>query len=157
MKNLFIGILLISISFISLVNAQTITKKTLSLEAAKKISATAEAEAIKNKWNMAIAIVDDGGNLVYFARIDYTQIGSIDVAIEKAKTAISFRRSTKQYQERVQGGANFILSVPGIIPVEGGLPIILDGQFIGAIGVSGGTPEQDGIVAKAGLDAFLEK
>lgn len=157
MKNLFIGILLISISFISLVNAQTITKKTLSLEAAKKISAAAEAEAIKNKWNMAIAIVDDGGNLVYFARIDYTQIGSIDVAIEKAKTAISFRRSTKQYQERVQGGANFILSVPGIIPVEGGLPIILDGQFIGAIGVSGGTPEQDGIVAKAGLDAFLEK
>lgn len=157
MKNLFIGILLISISFISLVNAQTITKKTISLEAAKKISAAAEAEAIKNKWNMAIALVDDGGNLVYFARIDYTQIGSIDVAIEKAKTAISFRRSTKQYQERVQGGANFILRVPGIIPVEGGLPIILDGQFIGAIGVSGGTPEQDGIVAKAGLDAFLEK
>jgi uncharacterized protein GlcG (DUF336 family) len=131
-----------------------VTKKALTLEAAKKIAASAEAEALKNKWTMVIAIVDDGGNLVYLEKIDNTQIGSIEVAIQKAKTSISFKRPTKAFEEKVLGGRNVILSLPGAVPIEGGLPIIVDGQYIGAIGVSGGTSEQDGIVAKAALDAF---
>ena len=103
---------------------------------------------------MVIAVVDDGANLLYLERMDGTQIGSIEIAQEKAKTAISFKRPTKSYQERVQGGANFILKLPNVIPVEGGIPIVVDNQYIGAIGVSGGSSDQDGIVAKAAIDAF---
>jgi uncharacterized protein GlcG (DUF336 family) len=135
--------------------AQLATKKVLTLEAAKKLAAFAESEAMKNKWTMVIALVDDGANLVYLERMDGTQIGSIEIAQQKARTAIMFKRPTKTYQERVQSGATFILKLPNVIPVEGGLPIIVDNQYIGAIGVSGGSSDQDGIVAKAALDAFL--
>lgn len=135
------------------VQAQLATKKSLTLEAAKKLASVAEAEAL-NKWTMAVAIVDDGGNLVYLERMDNTQIGSIEVAIQKAKTAISFKRPTKAYEDLVAQGKTDILGVPGVIPIEGGLPLVVDGQYIGAIGVSGGTRQQDGIVAKAAVDAF---
>jgi uncharacterized protein GlcG (DUF336 family) len=114
----------------------------------------AEAEALKNKWTMVVAIVDDGGHLVYLQRMDNTQIGSIEVAIQKAKTAISFKRPTKAYEDMVAQGKTDILGVPGVIPIEGGLPLIIDGQYIGAIGVSGGTRQQDGVVAKAAVDAL---
>ena len=136
------------------VQAQLAPKKSLTLEAAKKLASIAEAEALKNKWTMVIAIVDDGGNLVYLERMDNTQIGSIEVAIQKAKTAISFKRPTKVYEDLVAQGGTDILGVPGVIPIEGGLPLVVDGQYIGAIGVSGGTRQQDGIVAKAAVDAF---
>jgi glc operon protein GlcG len=136
------------------VQAQLATKKALTLEAAKKLASVAEVEALKNKWTMVIAIVDDGGNLVYLERMDNTQIGSIEVAIQKAKTAISFKRPTKAYEDLVAQGKTDILGVPGVIPIEGGLPLVVDGQYIGAIGVSGGTRQQDGIVAKAAVDAF---
>ncbi len=136
------------------VQSQLATKITLTLEVAKKLASVAEAEALKNKWTMVIAIVDDGGNLVYLERMDNTQIGSIEVAIQKAKTAISFKRPTKAYEDLMAQGKTDILGVPGVIPIEGGLPLIVDGQYIGAIGVSGGTREQDGIVAKAAVDAL---
>jgi glc operon protein GlcG len=136
------------------VHAQLGVKKTLTLEAAKKIAAVAEAEAIKNKWTMVVAIVDDGGNLVYLQRMDNTQIGSIEVAMKKAKSAISFKRPTKAFEDMVAQGKTDILGLPGAIAIEGGLPIIVDGQYIGAIGVSGGTRQQDGVVAKAAVDAF---
>lgn len=135
-------------------DAQVAVRKTLTLELAKAIANGAEAEARKNNWTVVVAIVDDGANLVYLQRMDNTQIGSIEVAIQKAKTAISFKRPTKSYEDMVAAGRTAILKVPGVIPIEGGLPIVVDGQFIGAIGVSGGTSQQDGIVAAAALQVL---
>lgn len=148
---LVIGVITISASKI---DAQLIDKKTITLEFAKKIAAIAEAEASKSNLNVAISIVDDGGNLIYFGKMDNTQIGSIEVSMKKAKTAIYFKRSTKTYEERIAAGNNSILSLPNVIPFEGGVPLVADGQFVGAIGVSGGSAIQDGIVAKAALDFF---
>jgi len=133
--------------------AQLADKKALTLEAAKKIATAAEAEAKKNNWNVVIAIVDDGGHLVYLQRIDGTQTGSIDVAIKKAQTAISFKRPTKVFEDAVAGGRQVILALPGALPIEGGVPITVGGQIIGAIGVSGVKSNEDGQIAKAGADA----
>jgi uncharacterized protein GlcG (DUF336 family) len=132
-------------------------KKSISLEDAKKASAAAAAEAKKNKWNMAIAILDDGGNLVYFERIDETQIGSIDIAIGKARTAVAYKRPTKALEDALNSGQYAILSFPNTLPREGGLPILWDGKVIGSIGVSGGTSPQDAQVAKAGVEALSVK
>jgi len=129
-------------------------KKVLSLEDSRKAAAAAATEAKKNKWNMAIAVVDDGGHLVYFERIDETQFGSIDIAIGKARTAASLKRPTKALEDALNGGQYAILTFPNILPREGGLPINADGQIVGAIGVSGGTSPQDAQVAKAGVDAL---
>ena len=129
------------------------TKKALTLDAAKQIAAAAESEAKKNSWTMVIAIVDDGGQLVYLERLDGTQLGSIDVAQGKAKTALRFKRPSKAFEDVLAGGRTAILGLD-IIPIEGGSPLVVDGQIIGAIGVSGGTSQQDGVVAKAGVDAL---
>lgn len=137
--------------------AQLTTKKALTLEAAKKLATLAESEAMKNKWTMVIVIVDDGSNVMYLERMDNTQIGSIEVAIQKAKTAISFKRPTKTFEERVLSGKTNLLSLSNAILTEGGIPIVVDGQYLGAIGVSGGASDQDGIVAKTALDAFLQR
>jgi uncharacterized protein GlcG (DUF336 family) len=135
-------------------NAQLIEKKTVSLELAKKIAVVAEAEAIKNNLSMVITIVDDGGNLIYFERMDGAQLGSINIAIEKAKTAILFKRPTKAYEDRVTGGNNAILSLKEVLPFEGGIPLMFNDLPIGAVGVSGGSPKQDGMIAKAAYDFF---
>jgi len=123
---------------------------------AKRILAAAEAEANKNNWPVAIAIVDGAGHLVAFQRLDNTQFGSIEVAMQKAKTSALFRRPTKVFEETLAtGGVNQkILSLPGVIPVEGGLPIIHDGKVIGAIGVSGVKSVEDGQIAAAGLEVL---
>ena len=131
-------------------------KKTVSLELAKKIAVVAVAEAVKNNWTVVISIVDDGGNLVYLAKMDNTQNGSIDVSIQKARTAIFFKRPTKAFEDMVAGGRNAILGLPGAVPLEGGVPLIVNGQYIGAIGVSGAKSSEDGVVAKAGVD-FLAR
>jgi glc operon protein GlcG len=137
--------------------AQLIDKKGLTLEAAKRVAAAAEEEALKNKWTVVIAIVDDGSNLVYLQRLDETQIGSIEVAIQKAKTAASFKRPTKALEDAViSGGRTVVLSMPGALPIEGGLPLVDDGKVIGAIGVSGVTAQQEGQIAKAGVDALTK-
>jgi len=135
-------------------SAQLMDKKALTLETAKKIAAAAEAEATKNNWRVVIAIVDDGGHLIYLQRIDETQTGSIDVAIQKARGAVAYKRPTKVFEDAVAGGRNVILSLPHSMPIEGGLPLVVDGKVIGGIGVSGVTAQQDGIVAKAGADAL---
>lgn len=150
-------ILLIMVLSIVKINAQYLEKKSVSLELAKKIAAAAEAESIKNKWMDVITIVDEGGNLVYTERMDNAQIGSIEIALKKAKTALYFKRPTKSYEDRIAGGSNAIISLPNVLPFEGGLPLIVDGQFIGAIGVSGGSAPQDGQVAKAGVDVLSSK
>lgn len=135
-------------------SAQLATKKAMTLAAAKQIAVAAEAEAIKNKWNVVIAISDEGGNLVYLQRMDETQIGSVDVAQEKARTSVRFKRPTKTLAEMLAGGNQGILKLPGALPVEGGLPLMLDGKVVGAIGVSGVTSQQDGVIAAAGVAAF---
>jgi glc operon protein GlcG len=134
--------------------AQLATKKVLTLEAAKQIAAAAQAEARRNNWTMVIAIVDDGGHLIYLERMDGTQVASVTVAQEKAACAILFKRPTKALEEAVAGGRIVVMKLAGSVPVEGGLPIVVDGQFIGAIGVSGATSPQDGQVAAAGLAAL---
>src|SRR5690606_11507494 len=101
------------------------------------IAAAAEAEARRNDWPVVIAIVDDGGHLLFLLRLDNTQYGSIEVAIQKARSAIAFRRQTKVLEEQVTQGQVRYLGLPGAIPIEGGLPIVVENQFIGAIGVSG--------------------
>jgi uncharacterized protein GlcG (DUF336 family) len=133
--------------------AQLADKKSLTLEAAKKIAVAAEAEAKKNSWNVVIAIVDDGGHLIYLQRMDGTQTGSVDVAIKKAQTAINFKRPTKVFEDAVAGGRQVILALHGALPIEGGVPVTVGGQIIGAIGVSGVKSTEDGQIAKAGADA----
>lgn len=134
--------------------AELATKHALTLEIAKEMSAAAEAEAVKNDWNVVIAIVDEGGRLMHLVRRDGTQYGSIEVAQDKARTAIAFRRPTKAFEEAVAGGRNAILRLGDATPIEGGIPIVVDGEMLGAIGVSGATSAQDAQVAQAGLDAL---
>ena len=134
--------------------AQTIDKKALSLELAKKIATRAEAEAKKNNWTMVVAVVDDGGNLIYLERMDGTQIGSIEVAVAKARSANNFKRPTKAFEDALAGGRMAVLKLHGAMPLEGGIPIMIEGKVVGAIGVSGGMSSQDGEVAKAGIEAM---
>ncbi len=136
-------------------NALFTTKRALTLEAAKKIAAAAEAEAIKNNWRVVIAVVDDGGHLLYLQRLDGTQTGSIEVAIQKARTAVAFKRPSKAFSDLVGEGRLVMLALPGATPIEGGVPLSVDGQMVGAIGVSGVTSVQDGQIAKAGADVLL--
>ena len=131
-----------------------LTKHTLTLEAAKQIATVAEKFARKQGWNVVIAIVDDGGHLIYLTRMDGTQIGSIDVAQAKARTALAFKRPTKIWSEALKSGRTQILGLPGATPIEGGLPLVVKGEFLGAIGVSGVTSEQDGEIAQAGVAAL---
>jgi uncharacterized protein GlcG (DUF336 family) len=103
---------------------------------------------------MCIAIVDDGGHLLCFERMDETQLGSIEVAIAKARSALLFKRPTKALEDRLTGGWMPTLGLPGVVPVEGGLPLVVEEEIIGAIGISGGSAQQDGRVAAAGLEVL---
>ena len=124
----------------------------ISPDAAKKVAAAAIAEARKNNWSMAVAVVDTGGYLVYFERMQDTQLGSVEIAIEKAKSAALFRRPTKSFQDTLAAGGEGLrmLGLTGAVPVEGGIPLIVDGKLIGAVGASGGSSDQDGRTASAG-------
>jgi glc operon protein GlcG len=124
----------------------------ITLADAKKVAAASEAYAVGKSWTVVIAIVDTGGNLVYLQRSDNTQIGSIEVAIGKAKTANNFKRPSKALQDALaKEGENLrVLSLPGVVAVEGGELLIADGKIIGAIGISGLTAVQDTEVAKVG-------
>lgn len=134
--------------------AQTADRKVITLDGAKAILAAAEAEALKNKWTVAIAVVDESGNLIAFHKLDDTQMGSIDIAIGKARTAARMKRPTKALEDAVAGGRTVMLAVEGLTPLEGGVPVMLDGKVIGAVGVSGVTSQQDAQVAQAGAAAL---
>lgn len=123
-------------------------------DAAKKMAVAAGAEAKKNGWLVCIAIVDYHGELVYFERLDNTQLGSVSVAVDKARTAAKFKRSTKVLEDAVASGRHAILRLGDATPLQGGLPIVIDGKFVGAIGVSGVSSQQDEQVASAGLAAL---
>lgn len=128
----------------------------ISLENAKKTAAPALAEARKNNWTVAVAIVDPAGDLVYYEKMDNTQLGSAQVSISKARSAALFKRPTKALQDALAaGGAGLrILRIEGAVPVEGGIPILIEGKIVGAIGVSGDTSEHDAQCAKAGADVI---
>jgi glc operon protein GlcG len=134
--------------------AQFAARQALTLEGAKRIMAAAEAEAMKNKWTVAIAIVDEAGDLVAFHKVDDTQAGSIDIAIGKARTAARMKRPTKALEDAIAGGRTPLLAVEGLTPLEGGVPITSNGRIIGAVGVSGVTSQQDAQVAEAGIAAL---
>lgn len=135
---------------------ELITKKALSLDVARQIATAAEKHARENQWNVCIAIVDDGGHLVFFQRMDGAQTGSVVVSQRKAQTAIAFKRPTKVFEEGVAGGRTALVALPGAVPLEGGIPLTVDGQMIGAVGISGVTAQQDGMIAQAGVDAFAK-
>jgi len=128
----------------------------ITLEAAKKVVEPALAEAVKNHWTIAVAVVDPAGNLVYYEKMDNTQLGSANIAIDKARTAARFKRPTKAFQDGLAAGGEGlrILGLEGVTPVEGGFPLVVDGKIVGAIGASGATSAQDAQCAKAGADSL---
>jgi glc operon protein GlcG len=131
-----------------------LTRKTLSLADAKRVAAAASAKAHAEGWTVVIAIHDGGGHLIYLERADGTQLGSVVVAQEKSRTALLFKRPTKALEEGVLGGRVHMMSLPGVTAVEGGLPLVVDNEVVGSIGVSGVQSSQDGIVAAAGAEAL---
>jgi len=126
----------------------------LSLEDAKRVAAAARVEAEKNGWAIVIAVVDDGGHLMYLERMDGAQKASSRIAEEKGRTAILFKRPSKTIEEVVLEGRIVMMGLPGAVPLEGGVPLMKDGQFLGGIGISGVQSFQDGIVARAGAAAL---
>lgn len=130
-------------------------KKVLTLGAAKRIAEVAEMEAKKRGATVVIAVVDDGGNLLVLNRLDDTQVASVDVGIGKAKTAAIFRRPSKVFEDQIRDGRVAALALPGATPLQGGVPIVYEGKTIGAIGVSGNTPQEDEDIAKAGAAAAV--
>src|SRR6516164_6128587 len=125
-------------------------KKVLTLDAAKKIAGAAEAEAKKRGATVVIVVVDDGGHLLLLERLDDTQVASVEVGIGKARTAAIFRRPSKVFEDQIRDGRVAALALPGATPLQGGIPIVFEGNVIGAIGVSGNTPQEDEGIAKVG-------
>lgn len=152
MKRTLTAALLIA-SFFTLSAAELTTKKALNLAVAKEIAAAAEAHARSNNWNVIVTILDDGGNMIYMQRMDGVQIGSIAVSLRKAQSAINFKRPTKVFADGIAANPGFAM-LPGAIANEGGLPITVDGEVIGSIGISGVTAQQDGMIAQAAVDAL---
>jgi glc operon protein GlcG len=131
-------------------------KPSLTLEDAKRIAAAAQAQAMQNEWRVVIAVVDDGGHLLYLQRNHDTQFGSVETAIKKAHAAVAFQRPTKMSEDAVLGGRLIHLALPGVIPAEGGVPLILNGIIVGGLGVSGVRSTQDGQIAAAGVAALTQ-
>src|SRR5262245_16523482 len=134
--------------------AQLLEKKVLTLEAAEKIAAAAAVEATKRNATVVIAVVDDGGYPIIIKRLNNTQVASVDVGIGKARTAAIFRRPSKDFEDQIKNGRIASLVLPGATPLQGGLPLAFNGKVVGAIGVSGNTPQEDEDIARAGVAAF---
>lgn len=131
-------------------------KPLLTLENAKRVAAAAEAEARRNGWQVTLALVDDGGHLLYLQRSHDTQFGSVETAIQKAHAAVAFQRPTKASEDAVLGGRLIHLALPGVIPAEGGVPLEIGGFIVGGLGVSGVRSFQDGQIAAAGVAALAK-
>ena len=130
------------------------TKPVLTLDVARRVAAAAEAEAARNNWAVAIAVLDDAGHLVVFHRMDGAKLVAIDIAIRKARTAVYFQGPTKALEEEVAGGRTALLPIDGFMPLEGGVPLVVDGRMVGAVGVSGVAGNQDAQCALAGDKAL---
>jgi len=160
MSSRFVGSLLFTLMFVLCTSSAFAQMPNpygapISVDNAKKAAAAAVAEARKNNWTMAVAVIDPGGTLVYFEKMDGTQTGSVNVALGKARSAALYKRPTKVWQDIVGGGGAGlrILGLEGAVPIEGGIPLVIDGKIVGAIGLSGGSGQQDGQCAIAGVDA----
>jgi len=129
-------------------------KPVLSLKDAKRVADAADAEALSNEWKVVIAVVDDGGHLLYLQRSHDTQFGSIETAIAKAHAAVAFQRPTKASEDAVLSGRLIHLALPGVIPAEGGVPLMRDGMIVGGLGISGVRSFQDGQIEQAGVNAL---
>ncbi len=136
--------------------AESNSKPVLTLADAKRIAAAAESEAQKNEWRVVIAVVDDGGHLLYLQRDHDTQFGSVETAIKKAHAAVAFQRPTKISEDAVLNGRLIHLALPGVIPAEGGVPLMHGNQVIGGLGISGVRSFQDGQIAQAGAAALVQ-
>ncbi len=132
----------------------TTSKPFITLDDAKRVAAAAEAEALRNEWKVVIAVVDDGGHLLYLQRSHDTQFGSVETAVAKAHAAVAFQRPTKASEDAVLSGRLIHLALPGVIPAEGGVPLVRDGIVVGGLGISGVRSFQDGQIAQAGADVF---
>jgi len=146
-------ILLLLVLWAAAAQAQLPTKQVLTLDAAKKVAAAAEAEAKKRGATVVIAVVDDGGYLLVLERLDDTQVASVDVGIAKARTAAIFRRPSGVFEDQVKNGRIAALALPGAVALKGGVPIVVDGKVIGAVGVSGNSPQEDEDIARVAADS----
>src|ERR1041385_1344354 len=155
MKRIAISVLVAFISISLPVMADLPAKSVLTLAVAKRIAAAAEAEANKRGSTVVIVVVDDGGHLLVLERLDDTQVASVEVGIGKARTAAIFRRPSKVFEDQVRDGRIAALALPGATPLQGGVPILHEGKVIGAIGVSGNTPQEDEDIAKVGAAAAI--
>jgi len=144
----------LAVATVSAAGAQTLDKKVLSLDAARRIADAAEASAREKGVGVVIAIVDDGGHLILLHRLDDTQVASVNVGIGKARTAAIYRRPSKDFEDQIRAGRIAALALADSTPLQGGVPIRLDGKVIGAVGVSGDTPQVDEAIAIAGAAAF---
>jgi len=133
------------------------SKPVHTLEDAKRIAAAADAEAVRHNWRVVVAVVDDGGHLLYLQRNHETQFGSVETAIAKAYAAIAFQRPTKSSEDAVMSGRLIHLALPSVIPAEGGVPLLIDGIAVGALGISGVRSPEDGLIAAAGQAALQKK
>jgi glc operon protein GlcG len=153
-----IGVVVLTFSAMSsaMSSAQQLpTRRTLTLDAAKRMADAALAEARKNNWLVAVSVVDDGGNLILFQRMDGAKLIAIDISMRKAKTAVYFQGETKALEEEVtKGGRTALLAIEGFMPLQGGFPLMVEGKLVGGIGVSGVTGEQDAQCAAAGVAAL---
>ena len=132
------------------------TRKELTLDDCRKLMSAAQAEARKNGWNVAIAILDDGGHLLHFERMDGATPANAAIAVEKGRTAAMSRRSSGVWEEMIKGGRTVMLKMPGILPMQGGMPIMVDGACVGGVGVSGVQSHQDEQIAQAGINELLK-
>jgi uncharacterized protein GlcG (DUF336 family) len=133
------------------------TRPALTLEDCQKVSAAALAEARRNNWDVTVAILDDGGHLLHLVRMDGATPANAGIAVEKGRTAAISRRSSGKWEEFVKGGRTSMLKMPGILPVQGGVPIMAEGTCVGAVGVSGVASHEDEQIAQAGIDALLKQ
>ena len=154
-KRIFPSLILVAVAALG-ARAQLPTKQVLTLDAAKKIAAASEAEARKRGATVVIAVVDDGGYLLVLERLDDTQVASVDVGIAKARTAAIFRRPSKVFEDQVKNGRVSALALPGAVALQGGVPIMIDGKVVGAVGVSGNSPQEDEDIAKVGAGYAVE-
>ena len=145
--------LLLLVLWAAAAQAQLPTKQVLTLDAAKKVAAAAEAEAKKRGATVVIAVVDYGGYLLVLERLDDTQVASVDVGIAKARTAAIFRRPSGVFEDQVKNGRIAALALPGAVALKGGVPIIVDGKVIGAVGISGNSPQEDEDIARVAADS----
>ncbi len=153
LQSLLIGFFLLSPCWSS-AEAQLGSRRTLTLDAAKTMVAAAEEEARANGWKLVIVVVDESGNLLLLHRMDGVQLGSLQIAQAKARTAALYRRPTKDFADRVAGGNLTTLALPEVMPLEGGLPIVVDGEVIGAMAASGATGAQDAQAVQKGIAAL---